>query len=349
MSGDTSSVFGDGAITIPAHPLAVTDDGVPDWESQRVVTQYYCEAGVSGLAVGVHTTQFEIHHDQDLLRRTYAEAADVVASAEIAPILVAGVAGETVQAVREAELAASLGYQVTLLCPYGMSSASPDALLERARAVAEVLPTLGFYMQESVGGTYLPESYWHELFRIPGVVGAKAAPFSRYRTRDVMAALAASGRHDELVVVTGNDDAIVSDLTTPWRFVVDGEDITVRIRGGLLGQWAVGAKSAVELTRQAVAGQGSPVGQDLLASGADLVTINQALFDTVNDFSGAVAGVNELLRQQGLMRSARCLSQRERLSSGQAELIAGVRARYPDLLDEAFVAEHRDRWRDLAR
>lgn len=338
-------VLGDGPVTIPAHPLAVTQDGQPDWESQRLVTQYYLSAGVTGLAVGVHTTQFEIHDDSELFGRTLTEARDVAAAAGRRATLVAGVVGDTKRAVEEAELAANLGYDAVLVCPFGMTDRSPEAHLERARRVAEVVPVLGFYMQESVGGNYLPESYWRDLFDTPNVVGVKVAPFDRYRTRDVMAAYAASGRRDEIVVITGNDDTIVADLVTPWTFAGQDEDVTVRITGGLLGQWAVGTRAAVELTHASQESQGGGIPADLLRAGSDLITINQALFDTANNFAGAVAGVNEMLRQQGLLKSSTCLSDAERLSPGQQELITAVRQRHPGLLDEEFIKDNLDDWR----
>ena len=48
-------------VVIPAHPLAVTAERKLDERHQRALTRYYCAAGVGGLAVGVHTTQFAIH------------------------------------------------------------------------------------------------------------------------------------------------------------------------------------------------------------------------------------------------------------------------------------------------
>ncbi|HEY3505008.1 MAG TPA: hypothetical protein VGN37_19765, partial [Actinocatenispora sp.] len=135
--------------------------------------------------------------------------------------------------------------------------------------------------------------------------------------------------------LTGNDDAIVADLVTPYR----GNGRTLRVSGGLLGQWAVGTKAAVELRRRAA----GPVDADVLATGADLVEVNAAVFDVAHGFAGCVAGVNEVLRQQGLLGSSRCLGA-ERLSPGQAELIERARDRFPDLFDEKFVREHRDDW-----
>lgn len=341
MTPTGQQVLGAGTLTIPAHPLAVGDDGKPDWVSQRTLTQYYLAAGVQGLAVGVHTTQFEIHEDRDLLRRTLIEANDVVASAGREVKMVAGVVGDIPQAVAEAELAAELGYGSVLLSPNAVSDPSPGYALERTRAVAQVIPVLGFYMQDSVGGAYLPEDYWQELFSIEGVVGVKIAPFDRYRTRDVLAALAASGRTDDMVVLTGNDDTIVVDLVTPWQF----GDQAVGFHGGLLGQWAVGTRAAVELTNRCLEPHPDGVPLDILSAGADLVSINEAVFDPHNGFAGSVSGINEMLRQQGLIKSSRCLSPREQLAPGQAELIAAARRLYPELLDEQFISDHLKSWR----
>ncbi|MCC2593858.1 dihydrodipicolinate synthase family protein [Tessaracoccus sp. OS52] len=348
MKPDGHDILGSGPLVIPAHPLAVDDDGAPDWVSQRILTQYYLAAGATGLAVGVHTTQFDIHDDPYLLRRTLSEVADVAAAQGSGVKLVAGVCGDTEQAVAEAELAASLGYGSVLLSPYKVTASTHADLLDRARRVADVLPVLGFYMQESVGGEFLPEEFWRELFSIDGVVGVKIAPFDRYRTRDVLSALASSPRWDQVVVVTGNDDTIVADLVTPYRFANGDQTRTLRFSGGLLGQWAVGTRAAVELTREAHTVRGAVVPEALLAKGADLVTVNRAVFDPDNHFAGAVAGINELLRQQGLVKSSRCLSPRERLSPGQAERIAEARRAHPDLLDEQFIAEFIDSWRAAA-
>ncbi len=348
MGLDGHAILGAGPLVIPAHPLAVDDTGRPDWVSQRVLTQYYLAAGVSGLAVGVHTTQFDVHDHPNMLRATLQEASAVVDAHPIPVTLIAGVCGDVAQSVAEAELAAELGYSAVLLSSYGTADHSPASSLERARRTAEVLPVIGFYMQESVGGRFLPEDYWRDLFAIDRVVGVKIAPFDRYRTRDVLAALVASDRWDEVVVVTGNDDAIVSDLVTPFRYRRGSESRTLWFAGGLLGQWAIGTRAAVAMTHRAHRERGIGVPEDLLAQGAELVTVNRAVFDPDNGFAGAVAGINEMLRLQGLIRSGRCLNPRERLSPGQAQQIAEVRARYPELLDEAFISEHLHEWRSAA-
>ena len=45
---------------IPALPLALNKDRELDVERQRLLMRYYLNAGAGGVAVAVHTTQFEI-------------------------------------------------------------------------------------------------------------------------------------------------------------------------------------------------------------------------------------------------------------------------------------------------
>lgn len=338
----------DAGVAIPAHPLALDDAGALDLRAQRALSRYQLAAGAQGLAVGVHSTQFELHDDPALLRTVWEQAAVVraegVPGAVGSPLLIAGLVGDTAQAVREAETARELGYDAALMSPWGMVERSEGTLLERAAAVGEVLPTVGFYLQDSVGGMPLSRAFWRSLFDLESVVAVKAAPFDRYRTNDVMQELLVHDRWDQVAVLTGNDDAIVADLVTPYRREVHGRPRAVRARGGLLGQWAVGTRAAVELVARAnaevSAGEVTP---ELLALGSDLIEINAAVFDVLHDFAGCVPGINELLRQQGLLSTTCCLGP-DLLSPGQAELIREVRSRFPALLDEEFVAAGREGW-----
>lgn len=45
---------------IPATPLALDAERKFDEKRQRALLRYYMDAGVGGIAVGVHTTQFAI-------------------------------------------------------------------------------------------------------------------------------------------------------------------------------------------------------------------------------------------------------------------------------------------------
>jgi len=339
---------------IPAHPLALTSARKLDERHQRALTRYYIAAGAGGVAVGVHTTQFAIRDAQHGLFRPVLELAAETARASLprlgAPAvsttqpfaLVAGVCGDTTQAVSEAALAKSLGYDTGLISLAAMRGGSNHDLIAHCRAVADVIPLMGFYLQPAVGGIPLDYSFWRELAEIPNVVAVKIAPFDRYRTIDVVRAIGASGRHD-IALYTGNDDNIVGDLVTPFPFGAGGAPR--RIIGGLLGQWAVWTRRAVELLDQArAASESDVVPADLLRIGAALTDANAAVFDVRNAFAGCIAGIHEVLRRQGLMQGTWCLDPHEQLSPGQSEEIDRVIRCYPDLTDDDFVATHLDRW-----
>src|SRR5207253_738472 len=131
------------------------------------------------------------------------------------------------------------GYHACLLSLAVLKGASEKALIDHCREVSRELPLIGFYLQKSVGGPELSYSFWRRFFAIKNVLGAKIAPFNRYQTLDVVRALAASGREKEITLYTGNDDNIVPDLLTQYAVKVSGKTKTLRIRGGLLGHWAV--------------------------------------------------------------------------------------------------------------
>lgn len=328
-----------GGVLIPAHPLALTAARAVDWPAQDALTRYYVDAGADGIAVGVHTTQFELHQDAGLLREVWLRAAaaarDEAEHQDGDPLLIAGIVGDTENAARETELARECGYDAVLLCPWGMADRSPSSLLERAAVVGTTMPTIGFYLQRAIGGLHLDRAFWTSLFDIESVVGVKAAPFDRYATNDVAQALIAHDRWQDVALLTGNDDAIVHDLVTPTFATVNGERRTLWFEGGLLGQWALGAKSARRLVDMAVkARHDAGLAATVLAAATDLIEVNAAIFDVDHNFAGCVAGVNEALRQQGRLATSLCLSDDERLSPGQSDAIARVRARYPTVFDE---------------
>ena len=330
-----------GAV-IPAHPLALTPERRLDEQRQQALTRYYLAAGAGGLAVGVHTTQFAIRRPGiDLYRPVLELAAATSRSTGANPVLVAGVIGATAQAVAEAELAAELGYDAVLLGLGTLASATDDELVAHCRAVAEVMPVFGFYLQPAAGGRPLGYAFWRRFAEIENVVAIKIAPFDRYRTIDVVRAVASAGRTDDIALYTGNDDAIVFDLLSEYRF----DHTTARIAGGLLGQWAVGTRRAVELldeTARARAGGSTPT--ELIVRAHEITDTNAALFDVANAFRGCIAGIHEVLVAQGLMQGRWCLDPDEDLSPGQADEIARVRRDYPHLHDDEFVAEHLDEW-----
>jgi len=328
---------------IPAHPLALGEGAGMDPVRQRALTRYYLDAGSGGLAVGVHTTQFEIR-DHGLYEPVLATCAEAAAAWTDRPLmLIAGLVGRTEQAVSEARIARGLGYHAGLMSLAAWKGASTDEMIDHCRAVAAEIPLFGFYLQPAVGGRPLPFDFWRRFAEIENVVGIKMAPFDRYRTLDVLRGVAAARAEDRIALYTGNDDHIVGDLLTPFTVVRDDAPVRLRIRGGLLGHWSVWTSRAVELHARCRAATDT-IPADLLALDAEVTDCNAALFDVANGFGGAIAGCHEVLRRQGLLTHTRCLSDHERLGPGQAEEITRVAREHPHLTDDAFVAKNLERW-----
>jgi hypothetical protein len=334
-------------MVIPAHPLALTAERKLDERRQRALTRYYLDAGAGGVAVGVHTTQFAIREPGiDLFEPVLALAAETVdahcAECGHDALKVAGVCGNTSQALKEAAFAAETGYHACLLSLSGMRDADIPELIAHCRAVAEVMPVFGFYLQPAVGGRVLPYEFWREFAEIENVLAIKIAPFNRYQTLDVVRAVCDAGRVGDIALYTGNDDNIVVDLLQEYPF---GER-RVRIVGGLLGHWAVWTRRAVEQLcdiRTFVESR-SPIPSEMLTLAAQVTDCNAAFFDAANGYAGCIAGIHEVLRRQGLMAGTWCLDERECLSPGQAEEIERVYRAYPQLNDDEFVAAHLHEW-----
>jgi dihydrodipicolinate synthase/N-acetylneuraminate lyase len=346
------AVLGRGLV-IPACPLALNASRQLDERRQRALCRYYAAAGAGGIAVGVHTTQFSIRDRHvGLLRPVLELAADecrgpsVRGSLDGRPFVrIAGVCGPIQQAIAEAQLARELGYDTVLLSLSALQDATDTGMLEHCREIAAVIPVIGFYLQEAVGGRPLTHAFWRKFAEIEQVVAVKIAPFCRYKTLDVVRAVAETGR-DDIALYTGNDDNIVLDLLTPFRFSIAGRCVERRFVGGLLGHWAVWTRKAVEIHAQCrkVALDDAPVPSNLMRLAHEVTDSNAALFDAAHRFAGCIAGLHEVLRRQGLFEGTWCLNPAERLSPGQSEEIDRVYAAYPHLNDDAFVATHHDEW-----
>ncbi|MBL4883967.1 MAG: dihydrodipicolinate synthase family protein [Planctomycetaceae bacterium] len=335
---------------IPAHPMALDANRKLDEIRQRALSRYYIAAGAGGLAVGVHTTQFSIRDPKiglfEPVLRIAMEEMDRADLSRTEPLVrVGGIRGDQNQAVAEAKILKRLGYHAGLLSLPASKSLDEDALITHCKAVAEIIPMIGFYLHAPAGGRELPYSFWKRFVEIPEVVAIKIAAFNRYQTIDVIRALAESGR-DDIALYTGNDDNIVMDLLTPFRFVHQGKTIERRFVGGLLGHWAVWTKQAVELHKQCQQAVKNPNGLDweLVRRNVEVTDCNAVLFDAANHFQGVIPGVHEVLRRQGLLEGTWCLDPNETLSPGQKEEIDRIYASYPHLTDDEFIAEHRDEW-----
>jgi dihydrodipicolinate synthase/N-acetylneuraminate lyase len=306
-----------------------------DEDRQRKLTRYYLECDVGGLAVGVHTTQFQIRKKGiELYEPVLRIAADEIDGFESTQsiIKIAGIVGPVDQAAAEATLAKQIGYHLGLLSMGGLAGLTERELLNRAKRVAEIIPLFGFYLQPTVGGRILSFNFWKEFAEIPNVYAIKVAAFNRYQTLDVVRAVCHSSRCNEIALYTGNDDNIVVDLLTPYRFIIEGRPVTKKFVGGLLGHWAVWTKSAVRLLQQIKNSDESDLNaiHYLLAEGVKVTDMNAAVFDVQNSFHGCIPGIHEVLRRQGLLEGTWCLDPNETLSPGQVEEIERVMREYPE-------------------
>jgi dihydrodipicolinate synthase/N-acetylneuraminate lyase len=337
---------------IPAHPLALNASRKLDDRRQIALTRYYCEAGAGGVAVGVHTTQFLIHDSKiGLLQPVLQLASNAVGAYEHENgrrvVKVAGICGPTDQALREVSLAREFGYDAGLLSLSAFRQASTVEMLGHCRRVAEGIPLFGFYLQLAVGGRLLDYDFWRRFLEIENVIAIKVAPFNRYHTLDVVRAVSDSGRAGEVALYTGNDDNILVDLLGEFPVGCrNTSSSSIHFSGGLLGQWAVWTRRAVEMLQAVQECRGKPSAKtfDLLALSNQLTDANGALFDVRHDFAGCIAGLHEVLRRQGLLEGRWCLDREEDLSPGQMEEIDRVCKSYPHLVDDEFIAANLHRW-----
>lgn len=335
-------------MVIPAHPLALTGQRKLSEKHQRALTRYYIAAGSGGVAVGVHSTQFAIRDkDVNLYEPVLRLAAEEAARAELKrPFLkIAGICGPTEQALAETEIALSCGYDIGIVSMAGLPGWTEEEHLKRIEAIAERIPVFGFYMQPLVGGRLFSYAFWEKFAAIDGVIAIKLAPFNRYQSIDVVRAVCNSPRRDEIALYTGNDDNIVTDLLTTYRFLIDGQQIEKKIVGGLLGHWSVWTKKAVELLEEAKkVRDNTQLSSEWLTRNIEVTETNAAFFDPIHNFAGCIPGTHEILRRQGLMPGIWCLDPEETLSEGQSEEIDRMYRDYPHLNDDWFVQKHLKEW-----
>lgn len=340
---------------IPATPLALDENRNFDEYSQRLLMKYYLNCGVGGIATAVHSTQFEIRDPEvqlfePILKLVSDEIAHFENKTGKVIVKVSGVCGKTEQAVKEAEIAKKFGFDAVLLSPGGLNDLTEDELIERTKAVAAVMPVIGFYLQTAVDGRHFSFNYWQALCEIPNVVAIKAAPFNRYMSLDVVRAAALSSRSDEITLYTGNDDNIVIDLLTTYKFDVDGKHYEKGFEGGLLGHWSVWTKCAVELfelcKKEKKKGQ---ISAEMLSLANAVTDSNAVLFDGANGFAGCIPGLHYVLKKQGLMKSLNCINPDEKLSFGQIQEFERIYNMYPYLFDDNFVKENIEIWKSELR
>ncbi len=344
-------VFRNGTV-IPATPLALTEQRKFDEGVERLLMRYYLNAGARGIATAVHTTQFAMRNyglfepvislvgnEIDLFEEETGEHV----------FKICGVCGPTEQAVKEAQIAHKCGYDAVLLSPGGLADRSEDYMIDRVKAVAEIMPVVGFYLQLACGGRMLSYKYWHELSETPNTIGIKVASFNRYSTFEVVRAVVESSRNDEITLYTGNDDNIIGDFLSTFRIRKGDKYVEKRFEGGLLGHWCNWTKTAVETLEKIKAARKNGDYRELIELGPSITDMNRAIFDPYNSFAGSVSGMHEILFRQGLMKNTLCLDPNEKMSPGQAEEITRVIKSYPELIDDDFIAANINDWKIQAR
>lgn len=336
-------------VVIPALPLALNKERKLDERRQRALMRYYLDAGAGGVAVAVHSTQFEIREPEfnlfePILRIAKEEFDAFTDRTGKQTIRIAGIIGKTKQALGEVELAIANGYHAALLSLGAFKEASNEEILEHCKAVAEKIPVIGFYLQPAVGGRKLDVDFWRAFANIKNVIAIKMAPFNRYQTLDVVRGVAESDRAQEITLYTGNDDNILLDLLSEYHIAVGDKIVKKQIVGGLLGHWAVWTHAAVKLLEEVHSGHYDHEVQKSMTKAIRITDTNAAFFDAANNFAGCIPGIHEVLRRQGLLEGIWTLNENEVLSPGQKEEIDRVYKAYPDLNDDAFVKANLERW-----
>ena len=332
-------------------PLALNPDRSFDELHQKALIRYYIDAGAGGIAAGVHSTQFEIREPgYGLFEPVLSYCSEVIDSwcdrQKVSMIKIAGICGRTRQAENEARFAVDHGYHAGLVSLGAFGEDEIQDLIIHCRRISEIIPVIGFYLQPAAGGRILPFSFWKDFAEIDNILAIKIAPFSRYQTIEVIRAICEAGRENEITLYTGNDDNILTDLLTEYQFATDQGDKRVRIRGGLLGHWAVWTRTAVEQLNEIheIVASGASVPAELLTRAIQITDCNAALFDAANGFRGCIPGIHEILARQGLFSGITCLNPEEKLSPGQSVEIDRICRAYPHLNDDDFITEHLEQW-----
>jgi len=332
-------------------PLSLDANRQFDALHQKVLIRYYIDAGAGGIAVGVHSTQFEIRDPAyglfETVLRFCSEAIDQWCDQNSRPVLkIAGICGKTEQALQEARFAVKAGYHAGMVSMGALKDAPVEVLIRHSRRISEIIPVMGFYLQPSVGGRILPYDFWKQFAELDNIIGIKIAPFNRYQTLDVVRGICDAGRENDIILYTGNDDHIVMDLLSEYHLGSTKGEKTVKIRGGLLGHWAVWTRKAVEMLNEIhhLVDSKQPIPHRMLTLANQVTDSNAAIFDTANNFRGCIPGIHEILHRQGLLSSVACLDPAEKLSPGQPEEIDRIARLYPHLNDDDFVRNHIDTW-----
>jgi hypothetical protein len=336
LSSTTLAKLKRGGVWIPS-PLALDRDKKPAEQWQRLLTLYYIRAGARAIVPGAHTGEFSggdlgiYEYWLGLIKEMVGEygGKDM--------FLMSAISGK--QYMQQAERAAKSGYDIVMLAPTAFTYKTDSEVVQIFKDVASVIPVFGFELQKLVPGSReFRYGLWEKIFTI--AYGAKSAPFNTYRAQTMLEAAANSKRKDTLVLVTGNDDRIVSDLRGVFPFKVGSRVVKVGYAGGLLGHFATDTHAAVQWVG-AVLGARSGKKWKLAVPEKELAHIvnmcNGALFDAKTDFANSVWGVKYRLHSMGLLPGPFCYHENGR--TGLAEEIDRAYRYHPVISDSAFLSD----------
>jgi hypothetical protein len=325
-----------GGVWIPS-PLALGRNKKPSEKWQRLLTLYYIRAGARTIVPGAHTGEYS-GGDLQIYRYWLELIREMVTQyGGKQMFLMCAISGKNY--MKQAELAAKHGYDIVMLAPTAFTKKSDGEVVRIFKDVASVIPVFGFELQKlAPGSREFNYRLWEKIFRI--AYGAKSAPFNTYRAQVMLEAAANSRRNKKLVLVTGNDDRIVSDLGGVFPFKVGSKLVKVGYSGGLLGHFATDTYSAVQWSGAVLKARGGKkwglgVSERALAHMVNMC--NGALFDAANNFANSVWGVKYRLYSLGLLPGPYCFHENGR--KGLPEEIDRAYSFHPVISDRRFLSK----------
>lgn len=336
LSERAHQILKQGGVFVPS-PLALDAEKLPQESWQRLLTLYYIQAGAKAVIPGAHTGEFALN-DLEVFRWWLELVKQMTLSYGDNMILMAAIGGE--DALKQAEIAAGFDYDIVMVAPTAFSGKDHFGVIDLLAEIASIIPVFGFELQRAIPGSYtFSYELWADIFKI--AYGAKGASFDTYRSINMLHAAADSERSKDLVLLTGNDDRIVTDLLGEFRFNTNSGIKTVRYHGGLLGHFATDTHATVQWVKAILDSRTTDhwnfsLSKEVLAHAVN--HCNMVLFDALGNFENSVWGVKYRLASLGLLPGPYCAEEFGR--SGQKEAIDKIYGSYPALTDQHFLEEH---------
>ncbi len=327
-----------GGVFVPS-PLALANKTEVNELYQRLLTLYYIRSGAQSVIPGAHTGEFSLNN-LAIYKNWLVLVKEMIDQYGKNLISIAAISGP--HYMRQAEIAAENDYEMALIAPTAFSGRNPKEVVSLLKEVASVIPLFAFELQRAIPGSYdFTDELWEDIFNI--TYGAKGASFDTYRSLRMLKAAALSPRRDQLTLLTGNDDRIVTDLFGKYLFTRNQEKIGIQYSGGLLGHFATDTHAAVQwvnciLEKRKSGEWNFGLSEEELSHAVN--RCNMVLFDALGNFENSVWGVKYRLTSLGLLPEPICNTELGR--PGQAEAIDETYSEYPEICDDVFARENID-------